>query len=96
MPNTQGRYGWAHRQRRARLLEENRRENGGLCVHCMAAEASVADHQPPLALFSDPSDWEGVLVASCRRCSNLQAGHMGKWALNRPRVDAHTKNWLGT
>jgi 5-methylcytosine-specific restriction endonuclease McrA len=96
MPATSVRWTHAHRVRRAQLLKENRSTFDGLCNHCWSRPASVADHQPPLCEFEDEADWVGVLVASCRRCSDLQGSRLGHERRRRlrPPENRQTRDWL--
>jgi hypothetical protein len=59
--------------------------DGPVCVHCRRRLASVADHQPPLAVH-EHRDGSGccVLVPSCQECSLVQAGKLGRRAQTRP------------
>lgn len=75
----QGR-GYRYQQARKALLADS-----PVCVHCRRRPASIADHQPPLALH-DHVEGSGccVLVPSCEPCSLVQAGKLGRRAQTRP------------
>lgn len=92
MPFSTAKYGHHHRTARAALLARNEREHAGLCNHCWAADATVADHQPPLSAYLDPRDWEGTLVASCKACSDRQGRILSGRAARRRRRPEWTRS----
>lgn len=67
-------YGRQHQAARANLLEDS-----PLCAHCGLVEATVADHQPPIALH-DHARGSGCCeyLPSCLACSQKQAGAVSK------------------
>ena len=90
-------HGWFHRRRREALLAENLVVNDGLCYWCGERPATVADHDPPLYLFADHADWEGVYRASCRKCSDRQGQAVATLLRNDAKVrpdEVRTRNWL--
>ena len=95
MPYNHQTYGQSHRNQRKALLARNRYMNGGLCVHCGLRQASVADHQPPLAYFADPKQWVGHYVASCSTCSARQGAVLLNSRATRRRLpDRNTRQWF--
>jgi hypothetical protein len=71
--------GYRFQQARKALLAD-----GPICVHCRRRPASVADHQPPLAVH-DHVEGSGccVLVPSCQACSLVQGGKLGRHVQTR-------------
>ena len=88
-------YGAEHRKARKAVLARNKHENAGLCVYCNTRPATVADHQPPLYLFADPTQWNGTLVASCSTCSARQGGRiLNSGAYRRRAPERSSRAWL--
>ena len=76
-------YGAAHQKARAELLADD-----PLCAHCGLETATVADHQPPVAMHDHVED-SGCCsyVPSCKRCSSRQAGEVSNAvAVNRGQL----------
>ena len=61
MPNRA--YDAEYRRRRAALLA-----GGAVCIWC-GAEATTADHVPPLKAFA-AGQWQGELLPACQRCNS--------------------------
>lgn len=66
-------YCYGHSMARAALLASH-----PPCYWCGAPNATIADHDPPLALVPVGQRWAGVLRASCTKCSERQGGQLGR------------------
>lgn len=64
----------AYRTRHYREYKQDLMDGLVVCIHCRLRRAVTPDHQPPLCQFPDWRLWVGVLVPSCRECSNAQSG----------------------
>lgn len=60
-----------HIRARRKLLE-----GSPLCYHCGLRFASIADHDPPLALVPEGQKWVGTLRPSCVECSQRQSNEL--------------------
>src|SRR5262245_30752288 len=69
--------------------------NQPLCVHCGQERATIADHQPPLALHDHVKGSKCcVLVPSCRVCSFAQGGDVAH-SVDLPEPVAPRREWEG-
>jgi len=82
---------WRYRLDRAALLAD-----GPLCAHGCGRLATVADHQPPLALFHCKAEWlaaGGHYVPSCKPCSDSQGGRIGGPRRHQAKLPAPSRAW---